>query len=199
MDRHRLLTRISGCGQLVVLGLFVAWVTWEGPLPLIKVRWSPNLAVEARERAERELDLQLVKLTDADTYQYRVVVRPPRQHRRRGAERGRCRHVRHRPCTVPPRPRDGGHGARPCLARRLVPRQTKRPVLPGRVRPHPDRRLRVRTPGPPHPTVMQAIVERQRTAPASRSNCTTSPRLAASAASSGVASTRPRTAPRRTG
>jgi hypothetical protein len=47
-------------------------VTWEGPLPLIKVRWTPNLAAEARERAERELDLQLVGPTDADTYQYQL-------------------------------------------------------------------------------------------------------------------------------
>lgn len=72
MDRHRLLTRIAGIGQLVLLGLFMAWVTWEGPLPLIKVRWSPNLAAEARERAERELDLQPVGPTDADTYQYQL-------------------------------------------------------------------------------------------------------------------------------
>jgi hypothetical protein len=72
MDRHRLLTRIAGIGQLVLLGLFMAWVAWEGPLPLIKVRWSPNLAAEARERAERELDLQLVGSTDADTYQYQL-------------------------------------------------------------------------------------------------------------------------------
>ena len=56
----------------MLLGLFMAWVTWEGPLPLIRVRWPPNLAAEARERAERELDLQLVGPTDADTYQYQL-------------------------------------------------------------------------------------------------------------------------------
>jgi hypothetical protein len=72
MHRHRLLARIAGIGQLVLLGLFMAWVTWEGPLPLIRVRWPPNLATEARERAERELDLQLVQPTDPDTYQYRL-------------------------------------------------------------------------------------------------------------------------------
>lgn len=72
MDRHGLLTRMAGIGQLVLLGLFMAWVTWEGPLPLIKVRWTPNLAAEARERAERELDLQLVGPTDTDTYQYQL-------------------------------------------------------------------------------------------------------------------------------
>lgn len=72
MDRHRLLARIAGIGQLVLLGLFLAWVTWEGPVPVIRVRWSPNLAAEARERAERELDLQLVMPTDTDTYQYQL-------------------------------------------------------------------------------------------------------------------------------
>ena len=72
MDRHRLLTRIAGFGQLVLLGLFMAWVTWEGPVPLVRVRWSPNLAAEARERAERELDLQFVRPTDTDTYQYEL-------------------------------------------------------------------------------------------------------------------------------
>ena len=72
MDRHKLLTRMAGIGQLVLLGLFMAWVAWEGPLPLIKVRWAPNLAAEARERAERELDLQLVRPTDTDTYEYQL-------------------------------------------------------------------------------------------------------------------------------
>ena len=72
MARHRLLTRLAGIGQLMLLALFMAWVAWEGPLPLIRVRWSPNLAAEARERAERELDLQFVKPTDADTYQYEL-------------------------------------------------------------------------------------------------------------------------------
>ncbi len=72
MDRHRLLIRMAGFGQLVLLALFMAWVTWEGPVPLIKVRWSPNLAPEARARAERELDLQLVRSTDTDTYQYQL-------------------------------------------------------------------------------------------------------------------------------
>lgn len=72
MDRHQLLTRVAGIGQFVLLGLFLAWVTWEGPVPLIRVRWSPNLAAEARERAEWELDLQFVRPTDTDTYQYQL-------------------------------------------------------------------------------------------------------------------------------
>ena len=72
MDTHTRLTRVAGTGQLVLLVLFVGWVTWEGPLPMIKVRWAPNLAAEIREGAERELDLQMVSLTDADTYQYQL-------------------------------------------------------------------------------------------------------------------------------
>lgn len=101
MDRGRLLTRIAGIGQLALLALFVAWVTWEGPVPLIRVRWAPTLPVEARERAERELDLRFVKPTDTNTFQYELwsaggggiaaVVRSPAVEDTSGIDRGRFR------------------------------------------------------------------------------------------------------------
>jgi len=57
---------------VVVLGLLLAWLTWEGPPPRIRVRWSPNLADEVRQRDERALDLELVGPTDPDTYEYQL-------------------------------------------------------------------------------------------------------------------------------
>jgi hypothetical protein len=73
-----LLTRLAAAAQLAAFVLFAAWAVWEGPLPLIKVRWSPGLPVEMRQAAERELDLQMLELTDPDTYQYELWSASPR-------------------------------------------------------------------------------------------------------------------------
>jgi hypothetical protein len=78
MGRRTLLTWLAAAGQVAILALFLAWTYWEGPVPLIRVRWSPNLPPEVRAQAERELDLHKPEPTDPDTFQYELWSAHPR-------------------------------------------------------------------------------------------------------------------------